>query len=73
MSTTDEKREKALADVKLYMANDWEVKEETPEYFLLTRKKKGSCLIHLLLLCLTAGVGNVIYYFMAKDTKKVFK
>jgi len=61
MSTTDEKREKALADVKLYMANDWEVKEETPEYFLLTRKKKGSCLIHLLLLCLTAGVGNVIY------------
>ena len=32
-----EQREKALRDAKMYMANDWEIKEETPEYFLLTR------------------------------------
>ena len=30
-------REKALAEVKLYQSNDWELAEETPEYFLLKR------------------------------------
>mgnify|MGYP003425399698 FL=1 len=34
-------RTEALNQVKMYQANDWEVKEETPEYFLL-KKNTGT-------------------------------
>jgi hypothetical protein len=29
-----QKREEAIKDMKMYLANDWSLKEETPEYFL---------------------------------------
>ena len=70
--SNESNREKALSDVKMYIANDWELAEETPEYFLLTRRKQ-SLLIHLILLGVTLGVGNIIYYFMSKKTKKILK
>ena len=35
-------REDALKDVKLYLANDWNLKEETPEFFLLTRNEAST-------------------------------
>ena len=34
MDKKEEAREKAMNDVKLYLANDWNLKEETPEFFL---------------------------------------
>jgi hypothetical protein len=65
-------RDEAYKDVKMYLANDWSLKEETPEYFLLERRE-SSTLIHIILFCLTFGVGNVIYYFLSKKTKKILK
>ena len=59
--SSESNREKALSDVKMYIANDWELAEETPEYFLLTRRKQ-SFFVHLILLCITLGAGNIIYY-----------
>ena len=38
--TTDQQkqnREEAIKDMKMYLANDWQLKEETPEFFLLKR------------------------------------
>ena len=69
------KREKALADAKLYMANGWELKAETPEYFLLTRNKQSTG-VHILLAIIfwwLCFVPNLIYYFMSKQTKKILK
>ena len=34
-------REEAKRDMKMYLANDWQLKEETPEYFLLTRNESS--------------------------------
>jgi hypothetical protein len=58
-------REEALKDVKLYLANDWVLKEETPEYFLLTRNE-ASVSGHFIIAIFTfwtLGIGNLIYYF----------
>ena len=69
-------REEALRDVKLYLANGWNLKEETPEYFLLTRNE-ASTTVHVLLFLFTAWwtlfIPNVIYHFMKKSTKKILK
>ena len=35
--TTTKQRKEALDQVKMYQSNDWELKEETPEYFLLKK------------------------------------
>lgn len=69
-------REEAYKDVKMYLANDWTLKEETPEYFLLTRNEAttgGHVMVALFTLWFTFGIGNVIYYFMKKKTKKILK
>jgi hypothetical protein len=74
-NTIEQKREKALADAKMYMANDWELKEETPEYFLLTRSK-ATFTKHLIIFfftCWTFGFVNLLYHFMAKEKKKIVK
>ena len=63
-------------DVKLYLANDWNLKEETPEYFLLTRNEgstTGHVLIAIFTLWWTFGIANLIYYFAKKKTKKIVK
>mgnify|MGYP003975438279 FL=1 len=69
-------REEALRDVKLYMANDWDLKEETPEYFLLARNEAsftGHLVIALFVGWWLLFIPNIIYYFSKKKTKKVFK
>jgi len=68
-------REEALKDVKLYLANDWNLKEETPEYFLLTRNE-ASTAVHILLALFfwwLAFVPNIVYHFAKKKTKKILK
>jgi hypothetical protein len=68
-------REKALADVKLYLANDWQLKEETPEFFLLTRYK-ASFTKHLILFIFTwwtFGLANLIYHLVSTEKKKILK
>jgi|TARA_B110000116_G_C16563931_1_gene458774 hypothetical protein len=71
----DEKKQ-AREDVKLYLANDWNLKEETPEYFLLTRNESsttGHILVAFFTLWWTLGVGNLIYYSAKKKKKKILK
>ena len=69
-------RDEAYKDVKMYIANDWKLKEETPEFFLLTRNN-ASTSGHILLLLFTGwwtlGLGNVLYYFMKREKKKILK
>lgn len=77
--TLDQKRidrEEAKRDMKMYLANGWDLKEETPEYFLLKRNE-ASTTGHILIFIFTAwwtfGIGNVIYYFAKRKTKKIVK
>lgn len=77
---TDEQRkaarDEALRDVKMYQANDWNLKEETPEYFLLTRNessKTGHIVVFLLTFWWTIGIGNLIYHLLSVKKKKIIK
>ena len=70
-----QKREEAIKDMKMYLANDWQLKEETPEYFLLTRNT-ASTGIHILLSILfwfIAFIPNIIYHYVKKEKKKILK
>lgn len=79
MESQDERkqnREEAIKDVKLYLANDWKLKEETPEFFLLTRNtssKTGHFLIFLFFGWWTLGIVNLIYWFLKNEKKKIVK
>ena len=70
-----QKREEANKDMKMYLANDWQLKEETPEYFLLTRNT-ASTGIHILLAIFfwfIAFIPNIIYHYAKKEKKKILK
>ena len=70
-----QKREDAIKDMKMYLANDWQLKEETPEYFLL-KKNTASTGIHILLALFfwwLAFIPNVIYHYSKKEKKKILK
>lgn len=76
MQTPQEAREEALKDVKLYMANGWDLKEETPHYFQLTRNEattSGHILWFILTFWWTLGIGNLIYYLVSAKKKKILK
>ncbi len=69
-------RDEAIQDMKMYLANDWQLKEETPEYFLLTRNESstiGHILIAFFTIWWTFGIANLIYYFAKKKNKKIIK
>ena len=69
-------REETMKEVKMYQSNDWDIKEETPEYFLLQRNEAtmtGHILLFLFTGWFTLGIANVIYYFAKKKTKKIVK
>jgi hypothetical protein len=69
-------REEAKRDMKMYLANDWQLKEETPEYFLLKRNE-GSTTGHILIFIFfgwwTMGIANFLYYLAKRKTKKIVK
>ena len=76
MENKKQARKEALADVKLYIANDWELKEETPEFFLLRRNTATfgmHVLIFLFTVWFTWGIGNLIYHFKSVKKKKILK
>lgn len=71
-----EDRNEAKRDMKMWLANDWELKEETPEMFILTKNKQtgwGHFWVFLFTFWFTFGIGNLIYYFVSKKTKKIIK
>lgn len=68
-------RDKALDQVKMYQANDWELAEETPEYFLLKRNT-ATATGHILILLFfwwTLGLANLLYWALSSKTKKIIK
>jgi len=68
-------RQDALNQVKMYQSNDWELAEETPEYFIL-KKNTGTIGVHLFLLVFfwfTFGIANLIYWAVSNKKKKVIK
>lgn len=75
MTTLDLKREKALNEVKMYQSNDWDLREETPEYFLLKRNTStlGWHVLILLLTWWTLGLCNLLYWLLSQQTKKIIK
>jgi hypothetical protein len=69
-------RDEAKRDVKMWIANGWDLVEETPEYFLLKRNEStgwGHFWVFLLTFWWTFGIGNLIYYFASNKKKKVIK
>lgn len=68
-------RATALQEVKMYQSNDWELTEETPEFFLL-KKNTATVGVHLLLIFFlwwTFGIANLIYWAVSQKTKKIVK
>jgi hypothetical protein len=64
-----------LDEVKLYQANDYEIKDETTEYILL-EKKTSSLLGHIVIFFFfwwTLGLANLVYYWLARKNRKVMK
>ena len=69
-------KKETRAEVKMYQANDWEIKEETPEYVLMERNTAttiGHILVFIIFGWWTLGVANLIYWYISKKHKKVMK
>jgi len=76
MKDKEKVREEAKQEVKMWIANGWELKEETPEYFLLTKNTQtgaGHLMVFLLTFWFTFGLGNLIYWFLCRKKKKILK
>lgn len=72
---TNKQRDAALLEVKMYQSNGWDIKEETPEYFLLKRNTQ-SFGVHILLVVFcwwTFGIANFLYWLAKNETKKIVK
>lgn len=69
-------REDIKEQIKIYQANDYEIKEETPMYIIMEKRTSsiiGHILVFLLFGCITCGLANLIYYYIAKKEKKIIK
>jgi len=69
-------REEAKQDMKMWLANDWNLKEETPEMFIMTKSLAtgwGHFWIFVFTAWWTFGLGNIGYHFLSKKTKKIIK
>lgn len=68
-------RDKALTEVKMYQSNDWQLVEETPEFFLLKKNTAsvGGHILIIFFLWWTFGVANLVYWAASNKTKKIVK
>jgi len=71
-----EDRTEAKRDMKMWLANDYELVEETPEFFLM-KKNTATGWGHFWVFCFTFwftfGLGNLAYHFLANKKKKIIK
>lgn len=68
-------RDRVLQEVKMYQSNDWDLAEETPDYFVMKRNK-STTLGHILVFVFfwwTLGLANLLYWLAGKQTKKLVK
>lgn len=68
-------RKEALQDAKLYIANGWDIHEETPEYIELKRERKANgWLVFLgLIFYIIPGIVYYIYVKCTPEKKKILK
>ena len=69
-----EARKEAKQEVKMYISNDWELVEETPEFFLLKKNTQtfgGHLLVFFLTFWFTLGLGNLVYFLACRKKKKI--
>jgi len=71
-----QERDEAKNEVKMWLANDWNLHEETPEMFVL-KKNTGSAGGHILVFIFlgwwTFGIANLVYYLVSNKKKKIIK
>lgn len=75
MAQTKTERDQTIAEVKMYQSNDWQLVEETPEYFLLKRNT-GTTGMHIVIFLFTwwsFGLCNLAYWALSNQTKKIVK
>jgi hypothetical protein len=71
-----EDRTEAKRDMKMWLANDYELVEETPEFFLMRKNTAtgwGHFWVFLFTFWFTYGIGNIIYHFASRKNKKIIK
>lgn len=76
MDQTKAQRNATLNEIKMYQSNDWDIKEETPEFFLLKRNNatlSGHVVVFILTFWWTLGIGNLLYWLLSNKTKKIIK
>jgi hypothetical protein len=69
-------REDAKKELKMWLSNDWNLSEETPEYFKIKKNSQtvgGHILVFIIFGWWTIGIANVIYWLASKKTKKILK
>jgi len=69
-------REKALKEIWLLMERRWVLKDETPEYFLLTRRNvslNGHLIIALFFGWWLFFIPNLVYHLVMNERLKIFK
>jgi len=71
-----EDRKEAKRDMKMWISNGWELKEETPAMFIMKKNTAtgwGHFWVFFLTAWFTFGIGNIIYHFSCNETKKIIK
>lgn len=64
-----------LNELRMYQSNGWDLKEETPEYFLITRNTQsvGLHIVIFLFFWWTLGLANFLYWLACRQSKRLVK
>ena len=71
-----EDRKEAIRDMKMWASNGWDLKEETPEMFIMKKNTStgmGHFWVFIFTFWCTFGIGNVVYYLVNNKKKNILK